>query len=295
MTPLQAPLASILLLIATLTAQLPAQDPPLPRVMVVAVSRNDAILKGGIGSGSLYPPGKLDFEILAYLTPDGVWKSHPCANSYSKLCDRFAKQYLAKPHQYIVVSNDGRGAKVDAKPTTLSECYDYQTTGDYTGAPVHETAIAADSDEIFAAGTPATHLSPAEEQPILHSLKSLVPTKLDSVRELRFYNVQLEGQSFVVVQRDYQHYESNPKNDTGQASLKWIFAVGAIQNGNFQILYWKKNIEDENEQILGTIRLKSGRDFLITTISDPESQTFHVYGIRDGKLVLIYSGGGSSC
>jgi hypothetical protein len=193
------------------------------------------------------------------------------------------------------VSNDGRGATVDAKPTTLSECYDYQTTGSYNGAPIRETAIAADSDEIFATGTPATHLSPAEEQPVLRSLKVLVPDKLDSVRELRFYDVRLEGQNFVVVQRDYQHYASNPKNDTGQASLKWIFALGAMQNGNFQILYWKKNVEDENEQVLGTIHLKSGREFLITSISDPESQTFHIYGIHHGKLTLVYSGGGSSC
>jgi hypothetical protein len=98
-----------------------------------------------------------------------------------------------------------------------------------------------------------------------------------------------------VVQRDFAHYASNPKNDTGMDSLKWIFAIGAMQNAGLKILYWKKNIEDENEQVLGTIHLKGGRDFLITTDSDPESQTFHVYGIREGKLTLVYSGGGSSC
>jgi len=43
------------------------------------------------------------------------------------------------------------------------------------------------------------------------------------------------------------------------------------------------------------IHLKSGRDFLITSINDPEGHTFHVYGLRNGKLVLVYSGGGSSC
>jgi hypothetical protein len=30
-------------------------------------------------------------------------------------------------------------------------------------------------------------------------------------------------------------------------------------------------------------------------VSDPESQTFRAYGIRDGRLRLVYSGGGSSC
>jgi hypothetical protein len=41
--------------------------------------------------------------------------------------------------------------------------------------------------------------------------------------------------------------------------------------------------------------MKSGRDFLITTVSDPESQSFRVYGMVSGRLALIYSGGGSSC
>jgi hypothetical protein len=113
--------------------------------------------------------------------------------------------------------------------------------------------------------------------------------------ELRIYKVQLEGKSFFVVQRAFQDFASDPKYDTGKGAMKFIFAIGSQENGRFQVLYWKDDIEDENEQVLGTIHLKSGRDFLITTISDPESQIFHVYGMRNGKLSLVYSGGGSSC
>jgi hypothetical protein len=61
------------------------------------------------------------------------------------------------------------------------------------------------------------------------------------------------------------------------------------------VLHWKENTRDEEERLLGTIRLKSGREFLITVVTDPESQSFRVYGIRGGQLQLIYSGGGSSC
>ena len=75
----------------------------------------------------------------------------------------------------------------------------------------------------------------------------------------------------------------------------FIFAIGTMDQGWFHILHLKKNTEDEAERVLGTIHLKSGRDFLITTVSDPESQWFRVYGIRDGHLTLIYEGGGSSC
>jgi hypothetical protein len=49
------------------------------------------------------------------------------------------------------------------------------------------------------------------------------------------------------------------------------------------------------DDVLGTIHMKSGRDFLITTVSDPDSQSFRVYGMVSGRLALIYSGGGSSC
>jgi hypothetical protein len=177
----------------------------------------------------------------------------------------------------------------------LSECYDYTTTGDYAGAPIQKTAIAAESTQIFTKGPPASRLSPAEGQPIRRDLEALVPSKLDSTQDLRMYRVQLEGKSFIVVQRAFQDYASNAKYDTGQDAMKLIFVIGEIVKDRFQILHWKENIEDENEQVLGTIHLKSGRDFLITTVSDPASQTFHVYGIRNGKLTLVYSGGGSSC
>jgi hypothetical protein len=68
-----------------------------------------------------------------------------------------------------------------------------------------------------------------------------------------------------------------------------------MKQSQFHLHYWKNNVEDENEQILGTVHLKIGRDFLITTTSDPETQIFHIYGIRNGNLTLIFTGGGGGC
>jgi hypothetical protein len=64
---------------------------------------------------------------------------------------------------------------------------------------------------------------------------------------------------------------------------------------HFHLPYWKKNIDQENELVLGTIHLKNGRDFLVTTVSEPESQSIRIYGLKDGKLTLVFSGGGASC
>lgn len=70
--------------------------------------------------------------------------------------------------------------------------------------------------------------------------------------------------------------------------------IGTMEDGAFHVSHWNDS-DGEDEQILGSVRLKSGRDFLVTTVSDSESQSFRVYGIRNGNLTLIYSGGGSSC
>jgi len=60
-----------------------------------------------------------------------------------------------------------------------------------------------------------------------------------------------------------------------------------MDQGGFRVLHWKRNSEQrEDERVLGTIHLQSGRDFLVTSVSDPESRSFRVYGIRDGCLAV---------
>jgi hypothetical protein len=103
--------------------------------------------------------------------------------------------------------------------------------------------------------------------------------------------VRLEDKDLVILQWSTTDFIDKPR----ERSLKRVFAIGTMEQGRFHLLHWKENTEDEDERILGTIGLKSGREFLITTVTDPESQRFRVYGIRDGKLAMVYSGGGSSC
>jgi hypothetical protein len=265
------------------------------QAMVVALSRDHSALIGGIDSGMPTAPGTIGSEILAYVTADGVWTNHPCAQNDIKKCELFAQTYLAKAHTYTVISADGRGLEVTSAPTTLSECYGYATSSKYSNGVLRSSAIATDTPSIFAVGTSATRLSEPQSAAVMRQLTPLIPAKLDSDQKLKMYAIQLEGKSFVVVQRAFDDFASDPKFRTGQNTLKFIFAAGAWDQKHFRIHYWKQNIEDENECILGMIHLKSGRDFLITSINDPEGQTFHVYSLRNGKLVLVYSGGGSSC
>jgi len=280
----------------TALAQQPALTlAPDSAVMLAAVSRDDSVLLGGISSGKLLGTGELSIEPMVWLTPDGQWKSIDCDPSRQKDCRKFEELYLSKPHAYTIVSADGRGATVNAAPITLSECFGYTGSGTYTGPPIRGTAIAASSTEIFTTGPSAERLSNQDAEQVRKALSVFVPAKLDSLKELRVYSLRLEGQDLFVVQRAYQDFASKPGYNPQEDHFKFIFAIGAMAEGHFHLLHWKENIEDENELVLGTIHLKNGRDFLVTTVSNPESQSFRICGLKDGRLTLVFSGGGASC
>jgi len=68
-----------------------------------------------------------------------------------------------------------------------------------------------------------------------------------------------------------------------------------MNGGKLRVLHWKENTEDDNEQILGVIHLRAGQDFLVSASSDPEGNEYRVYGYRNGKLVIVFHGGGGGC
>lgn len=281
--------------VAALAQQPALTSAPDSAVMLAAVSRDDSVLLGGIGTGKLLGAGELSIEPMVWLTPDGEWKSIDCDPYRKKGCRRFEEGYMSKPHTYTIVSDDGRGATVIAAPTTLSECFNYTGSGTYTGSPIRGTAIGASSIGMFTTGPSAERLSNQDAERVRKALSVFVPAKLDSLKELRIYSLRLEGQDFVVVQRAYQDFASKPGYNPEEDHFKFVFAIGTMAGGHFHMLRWKKNIEDENELVLGTIHLKSGRDFLVTSVSDPESQSFRIYGLKGGRLTMVFSGGGASC
>ena len=263
--------------------------------MIVAASHDNSVLQGGIGSGRSKPPGRVDVEPIAWLTPNGVWKRILCDENHPKECKRFKQEYLSKPHTYSVISADGRGATVNVVQMDLDkDCFGYGGEGTTSGASISYAAVAADSIEFFASGAPASRLTDTDAVPIRKALAATAREKLDSVKAIRVYSVELEGQHFFLVQRAFQDFV-NRKDYDPHEDLSLIFAVGTMGKGGFHLLMWKEDTVDDNEQVLGLVHLKNGRDFLITTTSDPESQHFRIYGMRDGKLAIVFEGGGGGC
>jgi hypothetical protein len=261
-------------------------------VMLVAVSHDARML--GLGPEKEDTNGTAFVEPLARLTSSGEWKSLPCfadrdgrkyAATQQEDCAKFGRAYLSKPHTYTVVSADGRGATVNTQPVELDECLSYTEKGTYSGARIATSAIGASSSDSFSDSPAPQQLSSTEAKPFLKAFAAAVPGGIDSTSHLKAFSLRLEGQDMTVVQRSYVE----------PAGTKLIFAIGKMDQGIFQILYWKKNVGDEDEAVVGTVHLKNGCDFLVTTVTDPEGQWFRVYGIRQGKLVMVYSGGGSSC
>lgn len=268
---------------------------PTTEIMIAAVSRDEYMLRGENFSRRWTREGTVAVEPLARLTPSGDWIGLPCSNHTEdtadgpKNCIAFARRYLSKRHTYTIISIDGNGAVVRAAPATLDACYGYTGTGTYSGGAIQRSAIAASSAKFFAESVPAHPLSERESAAEYKALKGLVPKRLDTREKLRLFGLNLEGHNMIVIQRAYVDIG----NDTGQYEL--IFAIGTLEGGKFHILHWKQNTGDEEERILGTIGLKNGRQFLITAVSDPESNYFRVYGIQAGHLALVYEGGGASC
>jgi hypothetical protein len=246
-------------------------------------------------------PGKVAVEPIAWLNPVGVWKKMSCVDSdepgLSQACKNFYRDYLSKPHDYTVVSADGKGALIRVDRMAIdNECFGISGQGSFSGGPIRFGAVAAESPGIFTEGGSARRLADQEAEPVRKALATVVGNKLDSMKELRVYSILMNGKSLLVVQRAYQDYASKPDYQPPDGlNLAEIFAIGTMKEGRFQLLFWKENTGDDNEQILGLIHMKNGHDFLVSSSNNPEGNSFRVYGIRDGKVELILEGGGGEC
>jgi len=262
--------------------------------MLAAISRDSALVSGGLGSGRRSQPGHAFIEPIAYVSDSGKWESLPCGagreGTQPKGCEVFAKEYLSKKHTYTVITADGDGAVVHAMPSQLSECSDYSSDGTYSGASISRVAIAASNPSIFSKTDIPKELSGISKS-LNRALAALVPQKLDSDKNLKIISLRLEDQNLIVIKREI----GDLPETQNVGDRRYIFGIGVMDKGHFHISHWKENSIDEIEGIVGIIRLKIGREFLITSVSDPEGQWFRVYGVKDGNVVLVFSGGGSSC
>lgn len=290
----------VLLLLASLavsaqTRTVAAQSPE-NRIMLAAVSRDDSLLAGGISGGSLMAAGKAIVQPLAWITPSGVWHELPCNSNWETNqdiagCKRFASTYLLHPHRYTVISADGNGATVSLPPYPLGDCYDYGGTAPYTGKPIALTAIAASRPGGFAVSSSLAPLKSKNLRRVSEAFVRAAGARLDSPDHIQYFRFHMGGRHLILAQRDMESIENLPIT----TDLTFVFALGEMLHGEFHALYWQFNDPSPNEQAMGVIRLRSGREFLVTAVDDSESQYYRAFEIQDGRVKVVFSGGGTSC
>jgi len=287
-----------------LSAQTPTAAAKV-NVMVVRVAHDNSIMGGGIGGSNFLKPGDASVQPIAWLTPSGDWLKVPCYkiggpyddfSDYSKPCHHFEREYLIQAHTYTVVSADGRGASVEVPHMNLDqECFGMGGGGTFTGGTIRFAAVAAESTDMFSVGEPARRMAGDEASVVTRSLARVVGKKLDSTEDLRVYSINLEGQSLLAVERAFQDYANKHQPIEAAPERDLIFSIGRMENGHFRVLYWKENTSDENEQVLGLIHMRNGRDFMVDSVSHPEGNFFRIYGVRKGELAVVFEGGGGGC
>lgn len=264
--------------------------------MIAAVARDTTVLEGGVSSRDMMPPGRVGVAPLAWLTPLGEWKPIQCDEDHAQACRQFDKDYLKKSHTYTVVSGNAWGGVVQVRKMSLDdECFGYGGPGNYFGPAMHYAAVAAEYGSFFVTGDKVRRVENPEADLVRRAFAAAAGSKLDSTKYLTVYSLRMDSHRLFAVQRAFQDYASLPSYNMKE-NLQAVFALGQIENGHFQVLSWPNEAEnDENEQILGLIHLKTGRSFLVNAVSDEESQYFNIYGVKAGKVALIYSGGGGGC
>ncbi len=267
-------------------------------VMLTAVSRDVSVLSGGISTGIRTPEGTADVEQIAWITPSGAWRELPC--NYHWLtdadlahCRKFASTYLSRFHRYTIVSPDGYGATVQAPPSKLDNCYAFGGRGVYTGQTVVRTAIAASNPTAFEPSSRLRAVQGTAYPRILAAFAGATPVKLHTLQGIRLYRLSWNGLHLIVAERSFTDFSSS--SPSLMPNVKLIFSIGEMRHGKFHILFWKQNTTDDNEQLLGTIRLKSGKQFLVTSINTPQAQFFRAYALRNGIVQMVFSGGGATC
>jgi len=296
----EALLRGFLLAALAACAALPlwAAAAPSSGVMIAAVSRNESALAGGISTGPWTPEGLAVVEPLAWLSPAGQWTDLPCnfrwvTDADIALCRAFAQDYLGNPHAYTIVSAAGYGDTLLTPPMELGNCDAFSGTGTYTGAALEDSALAASEPGVFLPPPPLQPETTAGYDALFRAFAAAAPVRAARMQGLRFFHLSLHGHALVVAQRSFLDFANAGPSDA--STVKLIFAIGEMRGSRLQLLFWKQNETEENEQVLGTVQLRNGMQFLLTSVNTPEAQFFRAYAMRDGQLRMVFQGGGYSC
>lgn len=172
--------------------------------------------------------------------------------------------------------------------TKLGDCYDFFSSATLDVKTIGDSALASDNPTWFDTSPAIEPASAAEIRIVKTGLLQLGPQKVRSSAGLRIRSVRLERNVYYLAER----------HSTSHHPYGIAFAIGRIVSGKFEILRWNDNGGEDGDTVetaLGAVRLVNGREFLLTMETNPEGRSYYVYGIQQGRLQIVFRGGGSSC
>jgi hypothetical protein len=288
--------AALLLIPLVLNAQATTQGQSSASIhekqaTLLAVVNDWAYKAGYTGGWHSAPPPNVPVELLAVVTASGDWidPTLHCRVGDNTGCSEFLEQYLNRAKDYTILTSPGRGSTVHVELVDkLDDCYGFSSTGSLSSSVTGDAAIASDHPTLFDTSPTWQSTSRSEIAIVRAGLLRLGPKKVKEFDGVQVRKIQIDGQMYFVAER----------HSTAHRSSGIVFSIGRINQGHFYLLRWNEEGGEDGDTIesaLGVIRLKNGREFLLTTESDPEGQRFYAYGIRNGRLQIVFRGGGSSC
>jgi hypothetical protein len=290
-------IAALFAVYLALGAQAQTHSPSTPkkveqRARLLAIAKNWESQAGNVGAWPVAAAPKVPVEFLAMLSESGHWSDPTalCTEGHGSECDLFLRNYVNYTTNYTVITEPGWGSKVAVSPVRkIGDCYEFPSEGLPNSYQFGETAVASDAPDLFVESPVIETASPREIKIVRSGLLRLGPARVKTIDGVSIHKFQLQGNDFFLAEH---HYSS-------ERSESWIvFSIGRINQRRFEVLRWNPEGGEDGDTVesaLGIIRLKTGQEFLLTTQSDPEGHTYYAYGIKNGRLEIVFKGGGSSC
>ncbi len=262
------------------------------KARLLAVAKDWESQAGNVGAWPVAAAPKVPVEFLAMVSQSGHWSDPTtlCDEEHSSKCDLFLRNYVNYSASYRVITEPGWGVGITVHPVRkVDECYGFSSEGLPNSSQFGGTAVATDAPDLFVESPVIGSASPSEIGIVRSGLLRLGTSKVKSFGGIRVQKIRLEGSEFFVAQRHY----SKERPESGI-----VFSIGRINQGRFEVLRWNPDGGEDGDTVesaLGVVRLKSGKEFLLTTENDPEGHRYYVYGIKNGRLEIVFKGGGSSC
>jgi hypothetical protein len=249
-------------------------------------------LAGSVGGWPVAAAPKIPVEFLAVVSESGRWSDPTtlCGEERSSKCDVFLRKYVNYSAKYSVITKPGWGVDIAVRPVKeVDECYGFSSEGSPNSNQFGESGVASDAPDEFGQPQAMQSASSNEIRIVRSGLLRLGPSKVKTFEGVSVQKFQIQGKVFFIAQRHY----SKVRSESGI-----VFSIGGINQGRFELLRWNPGGGEDGDTVesaLGVIQLKSGQEFLLTTESDPEGHRYYVYGLRNGRLEIVFKGGGSSC